>query len=51
MLDYAMPIQMTVSCVGEFEAYRGAAICGDTKSLAEALTKIDAYAPNSHARR
>ena len=41
----AMLIQMAVSRAREFEADRGgAAICGDPKSLADALTKIDAYA-------
>ena len=38
-------IQMAISRAREFEADRGgAAICGDPDALADALTKIDAYA-------
>lgn len=38
-------IQMAISRAREFEADRGgAAICGDPNALADALTKIDAYA-------
>ena len=38
-------IQMAISRAREFEADRGGAeICGDPDALADALTKIDAYA-------